>query len=426
MLSIEFILSLLTLVSIIFFTQNENTILQWLLRYCFLYQWFQVNIKLINYILTGTKIEDSFSYYQSSYFLNEALITGNLCLLLFMIGAFIRLRNISISLNNLISGNKTSTLLLLYSFLLTLGYTELSVFSSFHSILSVSASFRLVIMIMFLIRSFYARRDGIIAFIICGTEILIGLNSFFSDWKEPLIVILLIWFARDNVKLFSLRSVYIGFALIVIVVFWTAIKPTYRGLVAKDADMQVSVSLLDVYKAYSFSLASLDFRQIQSVIDATIDRISYIEFFSLVIDKDQRHFGYHTEEMFEHFLKPRIFYPNKKILFDSENTIKFTGVSLASGWGGSHSLGYVAQFFVDYGRFGSLIACALYGYLLSFLATLRIYRNESKGGFIIILVLLYMSLDSYSINIIKNVAPLLYFAFVYRAYLFFTLKLGFR
>jgi hypothetical protein len=71
---------------------------------------------------------------------------------------------------------------------------------------------------------------------------------------------------------------------------------------------------------------------------------------------------------FEHVLKPRFLFPNKKAIFDSELTSKYTGIQFAGAeLGTSFSLGTVAEAFVDFGRYYMFIPILFFGLWIGWL-----------------------------------------------------------
>ena len=87
-------------------------------------------------------------------------------------------------------------------------------------------------------------------------------------------------------------------------------------------------------------------------------RIAYTDFFAATLDYVPAHIPYERGALWgtaiQHVLKPRILFPSKpRLLSDSEVTMRYTGLFMASdAEGTSISLGYMGESYADFGPVG--------------------------------------------------------------------------
>ena len=94
--------------------------------------------------------------------------------------------------------------------------------------------------------------------------------------------------------------------------------------------------------------------------------MSYVEFLALTMKQVPTYIPHENGNLFisalEHILKPRILFPDKKPIYDSELTSKYTGVQFAGAeQGTSFSLGTVAESYVDFGKYYMFIPIFFFG-----------------------------------------------------------------
>ena len=66
-----------------------------------------------------------------------------------------------------------------------------------------------------------------------------------------------------------------------------------------------------------------------------------------------------------HPLMPRLFFPNKPAINDSDRTSAYSGVWVANvDQGTSISIGYMGESYIDFGRWGMFIPVFLWGWLV--------------------------------------------------------------
>jgi hypothetical protein len=212
--------------------------------------------------------------------------------------------------------------------------------------------------------------------IITFIEILFSLTGFFSNFKDYFFILIIALMTLSSLHLNKLKAKNI-FALSITIVIsayfiliWQIIKPEYRNYLNDGENKQTSVrgyqeSLIKFYDlATDVSLETLS-----EGIDYTVDRLSYIDFLSATINNVPKNVP-HTNgdlwfEAFKRVLQPRLFFPDKKRIDDSEKTVLYTGDEYRGSEDGvSISLGYFSETYVDFGKIGMLIALTAWGAII--------------------------------------------------------------
>jgi hypothetical protein len=232
--------------------------------------------------------------------------------------------------------------------------------------------FKWSIFLIFLLNSFYSKniKSFLIIFII---ELLFSFTGFFSAFKDYFIILFvgLITIYGSNLKLSSLLpiSAALGVGLYILVV-WQYIKPQYRTFLNEGQNAQVSVRDASESLEMLYDLANeIDEEGINDGFERTVDRLSYIDFLSATINNVPANVAHTNGELWtgaiERTLKPRILFPDKSIIDDSEKTRLYTGDQyMGSDRGVSISLGYFAESYVDFGKIGMLVVLFCFGTLI--------------------------------------------------------------
>jgi len=117
--------------------------------------------------------------------------------------------------------------------------------------------------------------------------------------------------------------------------------------------------------------------------DALVMRISYVNFFALTIENVPSRIPYENGALWKasvtHMLMPRLFFPDKPMLDDSERTRTYTGMNVAGiEQDTSIGIGYVGESYIDYGpiwMFAPIFLLGvLYGVINRFFITATRYK----------------------------------------------------
>ena len=226
-----------------------------------------------------------------------------------------------------------------------------------------------------------------------GFEILLSFSGFWSAFKDYILVAVGAFFTLNrkiSVKAFfaTLLTVIVTFFFLVV---WSTSKGKYRAyltggqrsqnIVQTDQLNNISVLWDIVSEDFSSENFSESFDKGR---DALIYRISYVEYFALALKQVPTFIPHENGQMLqdaiEHVLKPRILFPDKKVIYDSDITSKYTGITFAGrDEGTSFSLGAVAEAYIDFGAVYMFIPIFFFGILFGWM-----YRTLMLKGYNIV------------------------------------------
>lgn len=205
-------------------------------------------------------------------------------------------------------------------------------------------------------RAFGTGENRPLALVIFGLELAVGLTGFFSGFRTVFYLVMLATLSLACVRRGSWT--WLAATLVPLVglcLFWQTIKSEYRSYASGGEQVQVvAVSLADRATYVWQAAQATSWHSLGSASEELLDRMGYITFFALCIDNVPRQVR-HAEgrlwrEAWEHVFMPRIFFPNKKELNDSERTNEFSGMTVAGVTEGtSIGIGYVGESYVDFG-----------------------------------------------------------------------------
>ena len=181
--------------------------------------------------------------------------------------------------------------------------------------------------------SFLDPRSPKLYFIIAfGLEFALGFGGYFSDFKT--VIFFSIFAAIASGVRFSPRSIVaLGAAtilLLVLGVIWTAVKRDYRDFIAGHQKSQVVVT--DYYTNVSelwYLVDQLDERKIAIAEKKILLRLSYVEFFSLILNRVPHLLPHEHGALWldavSRPLMPRLLFPDKTSIDDFNSHKKIYG-----------------------------------------------------------------------------------------------------
>jgi hypothetical protein len=214
-------------------------------------------------------------------------------------------------------------------------------------------------------------------FLFVSLEILLSFSGFWASFKDYILVAVGAFFTLNrkiSTKVFfaTLITVVVSFFIFVV---WSASKSRYRNYLTGGLRSQNIVqtdqlnNIRVLWDIVSEDFSSENFSEsFDRGRDALIYRISYVEYFALALKQVPTFIPHENGQMLqdaiEHVLKPRILFPDKKVIYDSEITSKYTGIRFAGrDEGVSFSLGAVAEAYIDFGVVYMFIPIFFYGLL---------------------------------------------------------------
>ncbi len=212
-------------------------------------------------------------------------------------------------------------------------------------------------------------------------EILLSFSGFWASFKDYILVTVGAFFTlnRRISNKALIVTLFTGLLTFFIFVVWSASKGRYRVYLTGGERTQAVVQT-DQFKNIPphWEIVSDDFstenfsesfaRGSQSL----LYRISYVEYFALTLKQVPTFLPHENGKLlidaFEHVLKPRILFPDKKMIYDSDITSKYTGISFAGrDEGVSFSLGYVPESYIDFGPVYMFIPIFFFGLLFGWM-----------------------------------------------------------
>lgn len=230
------------------------------------------------------------------------------------------------------------------------------------------------------------RKEGYPLLVIAILIEFIGGIGFFSGFKTVLFVTLIIIFTvRHKLQPMTvLGGVILLVALLIFGGAWTSVKPAYRDYLNQGSGKQVTVvSRQDQLSKLAEMVGELSWQEVGFSMGKLFGRISYVDYFALTMDyvpSTRPHEGGALwKKSVLHVLQPRAFFPNKPVLeSDSELTMQYTGLKLASDGGGtSISIGYMGESYIDFGPYGMYVPVFILGVLWGLMYYFFLWRAKA-------------------------------------------------
>ncbi len=381
-----------------------------------------VTIKIFYANAQGIPFQEVFSYYKSEPHLPQAFYYSAWGLIAYIAGMHLNLKKINGSTfrdkieQELINYDPRKAIYfylgftLIMSFLFTLRYAlpGLNTFVVVFNHLKIG-----VLIFTFFVVHFHKQYKTNL-YIILGIEFILGFSSFFSAFKDIIFYIIIAYISFFPIikRKHLLVLVPAFFLIFQLGTIWTAVKGDYRDFLTQGRSVQGKfVSDAQALSKFWHLTTNLSSEDKAASVDAFIDRIGYTDFFSLTIEqvpgKQSYENGTVWQTAIEHILKPRFLFPNKPAIDDSEHTSKYTGLHLAdSSKGASHSLGYVADSYIDFGPVAMHIPIFLLGLITGFFfVKLLMHSGNYMWGIILTGPFFYLT-NIYGMNSIKVVGHL--------------------
>jgi hypothetical protein len=213
--------------------------------------------------------------------------------------------------------------------------------------------------------------------VVFGIEFLSSIGGYFSSFKF-VFVFTLIAISAVGVRV-SIGQVVGGalttMMMVTLGLYWTAIKDDYRYFLSGGQQAQVvTVSTVQAMSKIVDLAADVDGPALSNAAEGLANRFAEIDMFSAVLlyvpAVVPHEWGSLWWDAVTRPFMPRILFPDKAIIDESELSQRYTGMRLAGMEQGTQiSIGYIAESYVDFSEFGMWGALLIFGYFLG-----RIYR----------------------------------------------------
>lgn len=232
------------------------------------------------------------------------------------------------------------------------------------------------------------REDHLLFWGIIGYNVVVSLASFFSEWREFIILFAFVGLIQGTVPSLSKirRLAAVAILGLFAVITWQAVKQEYRTFISGETTAQaVRVSQSEAL-SYLYQLSRFywlgtgeidkvkgekDLLITEDVGQATLERVGYLDFFARMMQyvpgEIPHEGGQLMKDNLSFALIPRILNPNKGVKDDQWKVEYYTKRIISDN--SSFSLGHFAEHYVDFGPFGmaiSLFIFGIFGAILSF------------------------------------------------------------
>lgn len=206
----------------------------------------------------------------------------------------------------------------------------------------------------------------LVAFIV---ELATSVGGYFSSFSD-IFFYTLVSIAACRVRL-GARTLFpliiVGSVMLVFGIVWSGVKKEYRQYVSAGLDAQVvTIGYTERIQKLTELVSEMDGAAMGKATDTLISRMMYFEFFGLVLDRVPSGTPHTGGELWGQALTlpftPRLLFPDKPKIDDTELTSRFTGIH-AAAWSNdvSISMGYMAEAYIDFGPVLMYVAIAALG-----------------------------------------------------------------
>jgi hypothetical protein len=236
-------------------------------------------------------------------------------------------------------------------------------------IIQTLASVKWIFFLIYGYVSWINNKNRLILVIIILFEFGTGLYSYFSTFKDVILItiILVLTFIRNITFKQVFYSMLIAISLAILLLTWTAIKGEYRNYLNQGTKQQlVEVSRSDAFENILSQLKNLSWKKYEFAIGLFFYRLQYIYHMAVVMDRVPDIMPYEYGTVWwgnvSYVFMPRLFFPDKPTFDATIKTNKYTGLHY-SGYkqGSSFSLGYFVDGYIDFGYIGMFVPLILIG-----------------------------------------------------------------
>ncbi len=246
-------------------------------------------------------------------------------------------------------------------------------------------------------------------------EMIVGFLGYFANFKYVFFLLLIAALTASG----SFRGKRGVIALITVMgvvtlgIFWTAIKKDYRDfLTGESGSYQTELSFGDRANKLWDSTTNFSMEQFDAGFRDMLGRISYVDYFVATIQTVPQEVPYENGALWGDTLKrlvtPRLFFPDKARIDDSERTNLYTGSRVAgTDEGTSIGIGYMAESYIDFGPIYMFVPILLLGVFYGLIYRYFIARKNFRViGFAIgtaVLLLVHQDFGASNAKIVGGV-----------------------
>lgn len=396
-------------------------------------QWLSITVKIFYANFLNVDFAETFDNYKE---IHQALYLSLIGLLFVAAGIHLIIRKFSLDETSFaeLALNYDSRRILPLYIIISLLYPVIFDYSytlgGLQQPVSKLADFKWMVFFIFMLSCFYTKQYKLFA-LIAAFDVVLSLTGFFSNFKDYFLVIFggLAIIYEKNLKLKQVLPLSaLVVTLVYMIIIWQYVKPEYRTFLKGGATTQSSVrGTKESLEKLNYLIQKVDAEDLSDGFKQTIERFSYIDFFSATVDYVPRVIP-HTHgrlwgDAVGRVLQPRLFFPSKQIIDDSETTRKYSGMMVAGAESAtSISLGYMTENYIDFGVPGMFISLFVYGLLIGIVYKYVMTTSPDKliGTAMIIPLFILIYLFESALN--KLIGGLIMYLIIYELIRRFALK----
>jgi hypothetical protein len=217
-------------------------------------------------------------------------------------------------------------------------------------------------------------------------EMIVGFLGYFATFKNVFFLLFIAALTAPG-SLKGKRGVIaltVTLAVLVFGVFWTSIKKDYRDFLSGESgSQQTDITFADRAGKLLDSSTNFSWEQFDQGFQQMLGRISYIDYFAATIQTVPQEVPYENGALWGDTLKrivmPRLLFPDKSRIDDSERTNMYTGSRVAgTEEGTSIGIGYMAESYIDFGPTYMFVPILLLGVFYGLIYRYFIARKDFR------------------------------------------------
>ena len=391
--------------------------------FAFLFLWVSITIKVFYSLFSGIPFEELFEFRDrifQSYYLNLYGLVG------LMLGTYFVLRNTPSRLREFeeeILKFRTGRVIifyLLYNLLIVFLFRFRYVLPGLFQGIVALNQIKLGLIFFLFYLSLRKKEFRFLVLLLFAFEFVRGFVSFFANFKEVAIILFMTYVAFK--RRFTQNQLTMGILFAVIAfqlgIIWTAVKSDFRMFLSGgERSQKVVVSNEEALYKMIELLGDYNLERNSMAVAALVDRVSYIDYFSAsmnYIPAVQPHEnGKVWYDAVMHILQPRIFFPNKPSIDDSQHLMKYTGIYVAdASMGTSISLGFMGDSYVDFGSTFLIFPVFVLGMLIGWIYKNILLKTRSPVWAYVLVIPIYEMTYNLGVSAKKMIGILIMFFLV--------------
>ncbi len=236
-------------------------------------------------------------------------------------------------------------------------------------------------------------------------EVCVGFLGFFATYKEAFFVLGIAVLSVRG-KLSTRIRLGLGCAvagLLCLMLFWQAVKKEYRLFLNDGTGAQaVYMPMGERVERLGQLAMDLDATAIEIGFQTLASRVGYTELFAATLEWVPASEPFTAGELWGgailHPFMPRLLFPSKEAIHDSERTRRFTGIPVSGvEKGTSIGIGFMAESYVDFGEMFMFLPILLLGYTFGWLYRAFAFSGSCRfWGLALAVAVLFATLQAFA------------------------------